>query len=343
MPLGPGRRGVGVIGAPRRQGCGRHRCHHPRTFTRGQGCGRRCSGQRPWPLARRHGGRRRRCGQSRAEPVGQGRGRHGSGDPRTPSLLGSLGRGGAPSSRPRPATPSIVPGCHRGADRPGSLLTQDQGGRVPCLSIRQRERPCPSRTGRCPGDVNVSTPRTRTRSFPADRAAAVLRRPPRSPGHPPRRLRIRRHERLRWTVQDTKPSASPAMACATPVSIRPRCARRPAQPYERTEPPLRSGWAASPNDDVGPGRLLAPPNTLRAVGRDAEAQRILDGAVRQVSRGPGLADVPDGAVRQVADAGRWVRDISTASSVARPTSGDPALFSGTTSVEPRPRRSRATT
>ena len=50
-----------------------------------------------------------------------------------------------------------------------------------------------------------------------------------------------------------------------------------------------------------PGYNSIRPNTVRAAGRDAEAERLLDGAVRQVPRGAGLGDEPDGAVRRLAD------------------------------------------
>ena len=53
-----------------------------------------------------------------------------------------------------------------------------------------------------------------------------------------------------------------------------------------------------------PGYSSIRPNTLRAAGRDAEAQRLQHRAVRQVPRGAGLGDQPDGPVRPLADR-RW--------------------------------------
>ena len=49
-----------------------------------------------------------------------------------------------------------------------------------------------------------------------------------------------------------------------------------------------------------PGYNSIRPNT-RTAGRDAEAGRVLDRAVRQVPRGAGLGDEPDGPVRRLAD------------------------------------------
>ena len=56
--------------------------------------------------------------------------------------------------------------------------------------------------------------------------------------------------------------------------------------------------------DLGAGVQLDAAQRLRAAGGDAEAQRLLDRAVRQVPRGAGVADQPDGAVRQLA-VRRW--------------------------------------
>ena len=49
-----------------------------------------------------------------------------------------------------------------------------------------------------------------------------------------------------------------------------------------------------------PGYNSIRPNTCAPLARDAEAERLLDGAVRQVPRGAGLGDEPDGPVRQLA-------------------------------------------
>ena len=59
--------------------------------------------------------------------------------------------------------------------------------------------------------------------------------------------------------------------------------------------------------DLGARLQLGAPEHVRAAGRDAEAERLLDRAVRQVPRGAGVGDEPDGPVRLVADRRRRVR------------------------------------
>ena len=58
-----------------------------------------------------------------------------------------------------------------------------------------------------------------------------------------------------------------------------------------------------------PGQQLAAAEHQGAAGDDAEAERVLDRAVRQVPRGAGVAVLADGSVRRLA-VGRWrVRDV----------------------------------
>ena len=58
---------------------------------------------------------------------------------------------------------------------------------------------------------------------------------------------------------------------------------------------------------VGAGLQLGPAEHVRAAGGDAQAQRLRDGAVRQVPRGPGVGDEPARPVRLVAGGRRRVR------------------------------------
>ena len=83
-----------------------------------------------------------------------------------------------------------------------------------------------------------------------------------------------------------------------------------------------------------PGYSSMRPEHGGAAGRDAEAERLLDRAVRQVPRGAGLGDEPDGAVRRTGRPAAAASSTSTASSAARRTSTHPALYDGTTPVEP---------
>ena len=58
---------------------------------------------------------------------------------------------------------------------------------------------------------------------------------------------------------------------------------------------------------AAPGYNSVLPNTKAPLAADAQAQRLLDGAVRQVPRGAGLADEPGGAVQRLADRRRRLR------------------------------------
>ena len=66
----------------------------------------------------------------------------------------------------------------------------------------------------------------------------------------------------------------------------------------RPQPPHRRHGRHHRDRDVGARLQLDPPEHVRAARRDAEAERLLDGAVRQVPRGAGLGDEPDGPVRR---------------------------------------------
>ena len=56
-----------------------------------------------------------------------------------------------------------------------------------------------------------------------------------------------------------------------------------------------------------PGYCSVLPNTMSPLARDAQAQRLLHGAVRQVPRGAGLADEPGRSVRRLAHGRRRLR------------------------------------
>ena len=58
-----------------------------------------------------------------------------------------------------------------------------------------------------------------------------------------------------------------------------------------------------------PGNSSLRPNTKAPLAMTLEAERVLDGAVRQVPRGAGVAVLADGAVRRLAVGRRRVRDL----------------------------------
>ena len=111
----------------------------------------------------------------------------------------------------------------------------------------------------------------------------------------------------------------------------------------RAQPPLGRHGRDHGDRDVGAGLQLDAPEHVRAAGGDAQAQRLRDGAVRQVPRGAGVGDEPARAVRLVADRAAAASSTSTASSAARRTSTTPRSTTGRRRSSPtRPRR-RATT
>ena len=72
---------------------------------------------------------------------------------------------------------------------------------------------------------------------------------------------------------------------------------------------------------AAPGYSSVLPNTKAPLALTSEAQRVLNGTVRQVPRGSGVADQSSRAVHGMADAAAAGSSTSTASSAARTTSG----------------------
>ena len=112
---------------------------------------------------------------------------------------------------------------------------------------------------------------------------------------------------------------------------------------DRAQPPRRRHGRDHRDRDLGAGLQLAAPEHGRAAGRDAQAQRLLDGAVRQVPRGAGVADEPDGAVRRTGPPAAAASSTSTASSAARRTSTRRRSTTARSRSSPTARRRRATT
>ena len=69
-----------------------------------------------------------------------------------------------------------------------------------------------------------------------------------------------------------------------------------------------------------PATALYYPRTKPAAPADSQAERLLDGTVWEVPRSAGVADNPMGPFDQMADAAEEGLNISTDSSVAKPTS-----------------------
>ena len=147
---------------------------------------------------------------------------------------------------------------------------------------------------------------------PADRAAAAARRA----------------RRTCWSSCSTTPASASSSAfggpcntptferladerpAATPASTRPRCARRRARRCcpGRNHHSVGMGGITEIATSA-PGYSSLRPKTQGAAGRDAQAQRLLDRAVRQVPRGAGVGDEPDGPVRPLAERRQRLRAL----------------------------------
>ena len=124
-------------------------------------------------------------------------------------------------------------------------------------------------------------------------------------------VRLRRVERLRRPVPHAdRRAAGRRRPASTPASTRRRCARRPAQALltGRNHHSVGMGGITEIATSA-PGYSSIRPEHRGAAGRDAEAERLLDRAVRQVPRGAGLGDEPDGAVRRLAHRRRRLRAL----------------------------------
>ncbi len=164
------------------------------------------------------------------------------------------------------------------------------------------EDPCRSPTGPHVGLIDLRREGSE-HQLPADRARAAPGGRSERPCHPARRRGLRRLECLRWAVRDAelREAREPA-ASATTASTRRPCARRHGRRCSPAATTTPSAWAASRRSrPPRPGNNSLRPNTKAPLARDAQAERLLDVAVRQVPRGAGVAVEPDGAVRHVAD------------------------------------------
>ena len=146
--------------------------------------------------------------------------------------------------------------------------------------------------------------------FPADRAAAAARRRPQRAHHSARRHRFWRLERFRWPLRDAdRRAAGGERAEAQPLSHDGAVLADAAGAAHRPEPPHGRDGRDHGDRDLGARLQLDPAEHLRAACRDAEAERLLDGAVRQVPRGAGVGDEPARPVRRVADRRRGLRAL----------------------------------
>ena len=144
--------------------------------------------------------------------------------------------------------------------------------------------------------------------IPADRAAASAEGRAQRADHPDRRRRVRLVERIRRPVPDAergktgggRPEVQPL------PHHRPLLADAPG-PVDRAQPPFRRHGRHHRNRHRRAGIQLRAAQYDFAAGADAEAQRLLDGAVRQMPRSAGVGDEPGRAVRRLANGRRRLR------------------------------------
>ena len=182
-------------------------------------------------------------------------------------------------------------------------------------------------------DSSPTTRRTPTRRSRRSSRCAHRGRAERA-GRPAGRRRLRRVERVRRTVRDAdRRAARRERAQVQPLPHDGAVLAHPPGAADRAQPPLGGdGWHHR-DRHLGAWLQLDPAEHRRAAGGDAEAERLLDGAVRQVPRGAGLGDEPDGAVRRLAERGGGFEHFY--GFIGGETNQyAPAIYDGTVPVEP---------
>ena len=145
---------------------------------------------------------------------------------------------------------------------------------------------------------------------PADRAAAAAGRCAERLDRAARRRGLRRVEHVRWAVSDANRGPARGRRSALQPVPHDRSVRADASGVaDRPEPSLGGDGQHHRDRDLGTGQQLAAAEHQGTGSDDVEAERVLHRAVRQVSRGAGVAVLADGPVRRLA-VGWWrVRDV----------------------------------
>ena len=143
---------------------------------------------------------------------------------------------------------------------------------------------------------------------PADRAAASAQGRAQRADRPDRRCGVWRVERLWRAVQHAeRRAAGEERAEVQPLPHHRALLAHAPGAADRAQSPLGEHGRHLRDRDLGARLHLGAAEEQGAARHDAQAQRLLDGAVRQVPRSAGLGDERDGAVRPVADRRRRVR------------------------------------
>ena len=147
-------------------------------------------------------------------------------------------------------------------------------------------------------------------SYPADRAAAAAAGRPERPDRPARRRRLRLVERLRRALRHAdRRGPRRGWPQVQPLPHDRALRADPAGAADRAQSSLGRDGRDHRGRDLGAGLQLDPTQHGGAARRNPEVERLLDRAVRQVSRGAGLAGEPDGPVRRLAQRRRWLRAL----------------------------------
>ena len=145
---------------------------------------------------------------------------------------------------------------------------------------------------------------------PADRAASATGRCSERARGPDRRRRLRLVVGVRRTVSDAElRTPRGERAQVQPLPHDRTLLADPAGASNRPEPSCGRHGRHHRDSQLGSWVQLDPAEGRGAPRRDAQAERVLDGAVRQVPRGAGVGDEPDGAVRRLAQRWWWVRAL----------------------------------
>ena len=142
----------------------------------------------------------------------------------------------------------------------------------------------------------------------SDRPTAPTQGRSQRPDCPDRRRRLRRDQRLWRAVPDTdRREVGRRRAEAHPLPYDGSVLTHPPGVADRPQPPFRRHGRHHRDCDWRAGLLLGAAQLDVAAGEDAQAERLLHRAVRQVPRSAGVGDEPGRAVRRLADGRRRLR------------------------------------
>ncbi len=145
-------------------------------------------------------------------------------------------------------------------------------------------------------------------SYPPIRAAAAAAGRAQRADHPDRRRRLRLVQRLRRALPDAeRGEAGGGRPEVQPLPHHRAVLADAAGAADRPQPPLRRHGRHHRDRHRRAGLQLGAAQHHVAARADAQAQRLLHGAVRQVPRGAGVADEPGRAVRRLAHGRRRLR------------------------------------